>query len=50
MVEVLQIQKNTNGALIAFSFDTPEEAKNFAKIAEENGGQSFQVDMGIQRT
>lgn len=39
--------KKTNGALIAFSFDTPEEAKNFAKIAEENGGQSFQVDMGI---
>lgn len=39
--------KNTSGALIAFSFDTPEEAKNFAKIAEENGGQSFQVDMGI---
>ena len=39
--------KNTSSALIAFSFDTPEEAKNFAKIAEANGGQSFQVDMGI---
>lgn len=39
--------QKTNAALIAFSFDTPEGARDFAKAAEANGGQSFQVEMGI---
>lgn len=39
--------QKTNAALIAFSFDTPEGARDFAKAAEANGGKSFQVEMGI---
>ncbi|WP_291290694.1 VOC family protein [Enterococcus sp.] len=44
--EIADTQK-TNAALIAFSFDTPEGARKFAKAAEANGGHSFQVEMGI---
>jgi predicted lactoylglutathione lyase len=42
--------QKTNAALIAFSFDTPEAARNFAETAEKNGGHFFQVDMGIPET
>lgn len=44
--EIADTQR-TSGALIAFSFETPEEAKAFALAAEENGGRYYQVDMGI---
>ena len=36
-----------SGALIAFSLNSAEEVKNFGKIAEENGGTVYKVDMGI---
>ncbi len=44
--EIADTQK-TSGALTAFSFDTPEGAKHFAETAKANGGDYFQVDMGI---
>lgn len=39
--------QSSSGALTAFSFDTPEAAKHFAETAKANGGDYFQVDMGI---
>jgi len=39
--------KTTSGVLLALSFDSKEEVQKFADTAKENGGDSFQVDMGI---
>ncbi|MFV0559975.1 MAG: VOC family protein [Enterococcus sp.] len=37
----------SSAALIAFSMESPEAIKKFARTAEENGGTYFKVDMGI---
>ena len=39
--------KKTSGALIAFSMPSAEAIKAFGRIAEENGGNVYRVDMGI---
>jgi predicted lactoylglutathione lyase len=39
--------KTQSATLIAFSLNSAEEVKNFGKIAEENGGSVYKVDMGI---
>lgn len=39
--------KATSGALIAFSMPNIEAVKEFGKIAQENGGSFYRVDMGI---
>lgn len=36
-----------SAALIAFSLESAEKVKEFGKIAEENGGTVYHVDMGI---
>lgn len=39
--------KLTSSSLIAFDMKSADEVKKFAKIAEENGGSYFYVDMGM---
>lgn len=39
--------KATSAALIAFSLSSAEAVKEFGKIAKENGGNVYRVDMGI---
>lgn len=37
----------TSGVLLAISFDTKEAVKQFAETAKANGGDYYQIDMGI---
>ncbi len=37
----------TSGALIAFTLPSAAAVKEFGRIAEENGGSAYHVDMGI---
>lgn len=39
--------KTTSGALLALTFNTKEEVTRFAETAKANGGDYFQVEMGI---
>lgn len=39
--------KATSAALIAFSLPSAEAVKQFGRIAQENGGNVYRVDMGI---
>ncbi len=39
--------KTQSATLFVFSLNGAEEVKNFGKIAEENGGSVYKVDMGI---
>lgn len=39
--------KTTSGAVLALSFDTAAEAKQFAETAKASGGDYFQVDIGV---
>ncbi len=44
--EVADPAKNS-GVLLALSFDSKEEVQKFADAAKQNGGDYFQVDMGM---
>lgn len=39
--------QKTSGALIAFNMPSVESIKEFGRIARENGGNAYHVDMGI---
>lgn len=39
--------KTTSGVLLALSLETKEAVTNFAETAKTNGGDYFQVDMGV---
>ena len=39
--------KTTSGALIAFSMESADAVKKFGETAKANGGDFYQVDMGI---
>lgn len=39
--------KTTSGALVAFSLDSPEEVRAFAKRAQDNGGEYYTAIEGI---
>lgn len=39
--------RGTSGTLIAFSLESADAVREFAKRAVENGGTSYHVDMGI---
>lgn len=39
--------KTTSGVLLALNFDIKEDVARFAETAKANGGDYFQIDMGI---
>ncbi len=39
--------QQTSGVLLCLSFDSKEEVQKFADTAKQNGGDYYQVDMGV---
>jgi predicted lactoylglutathione lyase len=39
--------KSTNSVLLSLSFDSKEAVQQFADTAKQNGGDYYQVDMGV---